>query len=143
MRAIRFGNLFRSLDFTGHFQFHTYHRLHFQQEIAGVFDTPFHVRHFEFAGSPPAISGELGMNQRGEVMVRAMNRKNTVELYVRCPSLAYLALHLSRTEDHLGISWRLQDLFVHARVPGMITTFAAGGSDDNFSASLPGFRIEM
>jgi hypothetical protein len=46
-------------------------------------------------------------------------------------------------EDHLGISWRLQNLFVHARVTGTISTFTAGCEDYNFSASFPGFRIEM
>jgi len=32
---------------------------------------------------------------------------------------------------------------VHARVTGITTAFTAGGIDDNLSASLPGFRIEM
>src|ERR1700730_5950480 len=83
------------------------------------------------------------MNQRGELMVRAMNGKNAVQLYVGRARRRHFALHLSGPEDHVGIFWRLQDFPVHARVAGIISTFPAGGSDDNLSASLPSVWIEV
>src|SRR4029077_13733756 len=56
---------------------------------------------------------------------------------------AYFTLNLSWAEDHVGIFWCLQDFLVHARVAGTTSTFTAGCSDDNLSASLPCYRIEV
>src|SRR5580700_1816727 len=83
------------------------------------------------------------MNRCRELMVGSMNRENTGQLYVRCTGLADFAFDLSGTENNLGIFCRLQNLFVHALVAGAVPTIAAGRVDDNFSASFPGFRIEM
>jgi hypothetical protein len=141
--AVRVLGLFRRLDFTRQFQFHVNNAFHSQHEIAGVFNAPRYVGHFESGGSLPVIADELGMHRRHQIMVGAMNGKYAVQLGVRWAGGRYVTVDLRRPEHQIRVFGSLQDLFVHARIAGAIAAFPAGRRDDDLATGAPGFGIEM
>src|SRR5208337_423598 len=97
----------------------------------------------ECGGPAPMISGQAGMNDGGDFVVRTMKGKNASQFDVRGPRPAYLALDLGRAKGYIGIFRGLQNFLMHALVARCVSTLTARCVDHNLAASDTSSRIEM
>ena len=117
--------------------------LYFEEEIAGVFDAPTHVRNFEFRGSLPVVAGKFGVDQRGESVIGAMQVQGAVEFDVADAGRRNLAFNLCGMKNGVGKFGGFENFPVHASVAAVAAAFAAGGEDDDFAGGFAGFGIKV
>lgn len=73
------------LRFAGKIQFYSDDVLDLQEKVTGIFDAPVGVGNVKFPSSLPAAAVQVGVNRDDKFMIRAMNRKYSVQLDVGGP----------------------------------------------------------
>ena len=128
----------RAFDVDNDFDF----GLYVQQEIAGIFHPPRDVRDGELCAGFPGLPIESDRNRDGDLMLRAVHRKFSVELNRRSAGRGKRAFHFVRTKNKVRKCCALQNVLVHFRIARIVATRAAFRVHDNFAGRFACFRIE-
>src|SRR5262249_35326590 len=78
--------LLRRFQAAGHVRFDAYDLAGFEQEIAGILDSPFDVGHVEFRLALPGFTAEFGVHQRRDFVLGPVHGKRAVNSDVGRPA---------------------------------------------------------
>jgi len=126
----------------GHLDFEADDFVCLQQEIARILDAPLHVRHIKLSASLQGFSGEFGMHDCRNLVIRSMYGKCAANLDVGRPDRCDLSFNLSGAKYDVGIFRGLKNFLVHPGVARLVSALATPCVHDDFAAGFAGGAVE-
>ena len=100
---------------------------HAQQECTRILDPPLYVRDGEVSFRGPMVGEYLHAHGHGEIVIGAMDRENSVDLYRGWSARADLAFNPIGTKRYFGIAGTLENFTVHFAVAEAVAALSGGG----------------